>query len=155
MSLSTLAMVRETAATSRAIDRVRVSKATGTSSVYEPKQKEWKDWCKETYGNVITCETVTQEKLIYFLEDQVIGREVKKRGRKRKIIENPTEEEIQDENENLTEEEIQDQNENENSAEEIQDENENENNLEDDDIVEPEQSSVIKVSREKIKLKNM
>ena len=40
--------------------------------VYEPKQKEWEDWCARLEGNTDGA-WVTEDKLYLFLEQQVVN----------------------------------------------------------------------------------
>ena len=45
-----------------------------TTKAYEPKQKEWEDWCAGLEGNT-DGSRVTEDKLCLFLEQEVINRE--------------------------------------------------------------------------------
>jgi len=83
----TLLITREQNATSRVIERVNNAKAAGTKAVYDSKQLEFLDWCRLNYPHEeFTKETVTETKLLTFLEEEVIGRPPRKKGRKRKFI---------------------------------------------------------------------
>ena len=50
-----------------------------TTRTYEPKQKEWEDWCARLEGNT-DGSRVTEDKLCLFLEQEVINRESRASG---------------------------------------------------------------------------
>ena len=50
-----------------------------TTRSYEPKQKEWEDWCARLEGNTDGAR-VTEDKLCLFLEQQVVNRESRAAG---------------------------------------------------------------------------
>src|SRR5436190_9338520 len=50
-----------------------------TTKTYEPKQKEWEEWCARLEGNTDGT-WVTEDKLCLFLEQEVINRESRAPG---------------------------------------------------------------------------
>ena len=50
-----------------------------TTRSYEPKQKEWEDWCARLEGNTDGAR-VTEDKLCLFLEQEVVNRESRAAG---------------------------------------------------------------------------
>ena len=67
------------AQTARLRDIHKVQRPKNTAKAYEPKQKEWEDWCARLEGNT-DGSRVTEDKLCLFLEQEVIGRESRASG---------------------------------------------------------------------------
>jgi hypothetical protein len=57
----------------------KAQRPKNTAKVYEPKQKEWEDWCARLRGNTDGCR-VTEDKLCLFWEQEVINRESRASG---------------------------------------------------------------------------
>ena len=57
----------------------KAQRPKNTTRAYEPKQKEWEDWCAKLEGNT-DGSRVTEDKLCLFLEQQVINRESRASG---------------------------------------------------------------------------
>src|SRR5271168_4355585 len=57
----------------------KAKRPKNTARAYEPKQKEWEDWCARLRGNT-DGSRVTEDKLCLFLEQQVINRESRASG---------------------------------------------------------------------------
>jgi hypothetical protein len=60
-------------------DTHKAVRPKNTSKVYEPKQKEWEEWCAKLPGNTDGT-WVTEDKLCLFLTQEVINRESRARG---------------------------------------------------------------------------
>ncbi|KAG2223199.1 hypothetical protein INT45_011545 [Circinella minor] len=67
-----------------------------TKSAYKPKQKEFKEWCKEKGFSRITQYQVTGKKLNLFLQEKVLGRERRTPGRRKRNAEEMENEELSD-----------------------------------------------------------
>lgn len=67
------------AQTVRLREAYKAQRSRNTTKVYEPKQKEWEDWCMNLEGNIDGA-WVTEDKLCLFLEQQVINRESRASG---------------------------------------------------------------------------
>ncbi|KAG2214765.1 hypothetical protein INT45_004083 [Circinella minor] len=67
-----------------------------TKSAYKPKQKEFKEWCKEKGFSRITRYQVTGKKLNLFLQEKVLGRERRTPGRRKRNTEEMENEELSD-----------------------------------------------------------
>ena len=67
------------AQTARLQDIYKAQRPKNTSRSYEPKQKEWEDWCARLKGNTDGAR-VTEDKLCLYLEQQVINRESRAAG---------------------------------------------------------------------------
>src|SRR5271169_1794427 len=67
------------AQTARLREIYKAKRPKNTARTYEPKQKEWEDWCARLEGNV-DGSRVTEDKLCLFLEQQVINRESRASG---------------------------------------------------------------------------
>jgi hypothetical protein len=57
----------------------KVQRPKNTTRAYEPKQREWEDWCARLRGNT-DGGRVTEDKLCLFLEQEVINRESRASG---------------------------------------------------------------------------
>jgi len=57
----------------------KAQRSKNTTRAYEPKQKEWEDWCARLEGNTDGAQ-VTEDKLCLFLEQQVVNRESRAAG---------------------------------------------------------------------------
>jgi hypothetical protein len=57
----------------------KAQRPKNTARAYEPKQKEWEDWCARLRGNT-DGSRVTEDKLCLFLEQEVINRESRASG---------------------------------------------------------------------------
>src|SRR5437016_10872299 len=57
----------------------KAQRPKNTARTYEPKQKEWEDWCARLEGNTDGTR-VTEDKLCLFLEQEVINRESRASG---------------------------------------------------------------------------
>ena len=60
------------AQTARLQDIYKAQRSKNTTRAYEPKQKEWEDWCARLEGNTDGA-WVTEDKLCLFLEQQVVN----------------------------------------------------------------------------------
>src|SRR5213078_1068997 len=69
------------AQTARLRDIQRAQRPKNTQRAYGPKQKEWRDWCARSAGNIDGA-WVTEDKLCLFLEQEVINRESRAPGYK-------------------------------------------------------------------------
>src|SRR5271170_6766849 len=67
------------AQTARSREIHKAQRPKNTARAYEPKQKEWEDWCAKLEGNT-DGSRVTEDKLCLFLEQQVINRESRASG---------------------------------------------------------------------------
>ena len=67
------------AKTARLHDIHKAQRSKNTTRAYEPKQKEWEDWCARLEGNTDGTR-VTEDKLCLFLEQQVVNRESRAAG---------------------------------------------------------------------------
>jgi hypothetical protein len=67
------------AQTARLREAQKAHRPKNTAKAYEPKQKEWEDWCARLEGNT-DGSRVTEDKLCLFLEQEVIGRESRASG---------------------------------------------------------------------------
>jgi hypothetical protein len=57
----------------------KAQRPKNTTKTYEPKQKEWEDWCARLRGNT-DGSRVTEDKLCLFLEQEVVNRESRAPG---------------------------------------------------------------------------
>src|SRR6266480_3273699 len=78
------------AQTARLQDVHKAVRPINTTRLYDPKQKEWEEWCAKLPGNMDST-WVTEDKLCLFLEQEAIGRESRgsgyqKRKEKRKEV---------------------------------------------------------------------
>lgn len=60
-------------------DIYKAQRPKNTTRAYEPKQKEWEEWCARLEGNTDGAR-VTEDKLCLFLEQQVVNRESRAAG---------------------------------------------------------------------------
>lgn len=67
------------AQTARLREIHKAKRPKNTARTYEPKQKEWEDWCARLEGNT-DGSRVTEDKLCLFLEQEVINRESRASG---------------------------------------------------------------------------
>src|SRR5277367_322435 len=67
------------AQTARLREIHQAKRPKNTARTYEPKQKEWEDWCARLEGNT-DGSRVTEDKLCLFLEQEVINRESRASG---------------------------------------------------------------------------
>src|SRR5271156_306812 len=67
------------AQTARLREIYTAKRPKNTTRTYEPKQKEWEDWCARLEGNT-DGSRVTEDKLCLFLEQEVINRESRASG---------------------------------------------------------------------------
>src|SRR5271168_4710302 len=67
------------AQTARLREIYKAKRPKNTARTYEPKQKEWEDWCARLEGNT-DGSRVTEDKLCLFLEQEVINRESRAPG---------------------------------------------------------------------------
>ena len=67
------------AQTARLREIYKAKRPKNTARTYEPKQKEWEDWCARLEGNT-DGSRVTEDKLCLFLEQEVINRESRASG---------------------------------------------------------------------------
>jgi hypothetical protein len=67
------------AQTARLREIQKAQRPKNTARAYEPKQKEWEDWCARLRGNTDGTR-VTEDKLCLFLEQEVINRESRASG---------------------------------------------------------------------------
>src|SRR5277367_3507372 len=67
------------AQTARLREIHKAQRPKNTARAYEPKQKEWEDWCARLEGNT-DGSRVTEDKLCLFLEQEVINRESRASG---------------------------------------------------------------------------
>ena len=67
------------AQTARLQDIHKAQRPKNTTRSYEPKQKEWENWCARLKGNTDGAR-VTEDKLCLFLEQQVVNRESRAAG---------------------------------------------------------------------------
>src|SRR5436305_11103640 len=67
------------AQTARLREIHKAKRPKNTARTYEPKQKEWEDWCARLEGNTDGTR-VTEDKLCLFLEQEVINRESRASG---------------------------------------------------------------------------
>src|SRR3989440_3923244 len=67
------------AQTARLREIHKAQRPKNTTRAYEPKQKEWEDWCARLEGNT-DGSRVTEDKLCLFLEQEVINRESRASG---------------------------------------------------------------------------
>jgi hypothetical protein len=67
------------AQTARLRETYKVQRSRNTARAYEPKQKEWDDWCAKLEGNIDGAR-VTEDKLCLFLEEKVMNRESRAPG---------------------------------------------------------------------------
>jgi hypothetical protein len=67
------------AQTARLRETHKAQRPKNTAKAYEPKQKEWEDWCAKLEGNT-DGSWVTEDKLCLFLEQEVINRESRASG---------------------------------------------------------------------------
>jgi hypothetical protein len=67
------------AQTARLQEIYKAQRPKNTTRAYEPKQKEWEDWCARLEGNT-DGSRVTEDKLCLFLEQEVINRESRASG---------------------------------------------------------------------------
>jgi len=67
------------AQTARLRDAAKAQSPKNTTRAYEPKQKEWEDWCSKLEGNPDGA-CVTEDKLCLFLEQEVVNRESRASG---------------------------------------------------------------------------
>src|SRR2546421_8645794 len=67
------------AQTARLREIHKAKRPKNTARAYEPKQKEWEDWCARLEGNTDGA-WVTEDKLCLFLEQEVINRESRASG---------------------------------------------------------------------------
>src|SRR5277367_2278269 len=67
------------AQTARLREIYTAKRPKNTTRTYEPKQKEWEDWCARLEGNT-DGSRVTEDKLCLFLEQEVINRESRAPG---------------------------------------------------------------------------
>src|SRR5271170_4709553 len=67
------------AQTARLREIQKAQRPKNTARTYEPKQKEWEDWCAKLEGNT-DGSRVTEDKLCLFLEQEVINRESRASG---------------------------------------------------------------------------
>src|SRR2546421_1107697 len=67
------------AQTARLREIHKAQRPKNTTRAYEPKQKEWEDWCAKLEGNTDGVR-VTEDKLCLFLEQEVINRESRASG---------------------------------------------------------------------------
>src|SRR5271163_2669222 len=67
------------AQTARLREIYTAKRPKNTTRTYEPKQKEWEDWCARLRGNT-DGSRVTEDKLCLFLEQEVINRESRASG---------------------------------------------------------------------------
>src|SRR5438270_2765696 len=67
------------AQTARLREIHQAQRPKNTARAYEPKQKEWEDWCARLEGNMDSTR-VTEDKLCLFLGQQVINRESRASG---------------------------------------------------------------------------
>jgi hypothetical protein len=58
-----------------ALSLSRINRPENTSKSYDPKQKEWMDWAKQV--GFPDGELVTEHKLVWFLKEEVLSREVR------------------------------------------------------------------------------
>lgn len=55
-------------------ERAQQNRGKGTKSSYDPAQEEFKRWCQRMKFDSFSAETVSAEKLLMFLMDEVIDR---------------------------------------------------------------------------------
>lgn len=67
------------AQTTRLRDIHKAQRPKNTTKQYEPKQKEWEEWCARLPGNTDGA-WVTEDKLCLFLEQEVVNRESRASG---------------------------------------------------------------------------
>ena len=67
------------AQTARLRDVHKAQRPKNTNKQYEPKQKEWEEWCARLPGNTDGV-WVTEDKLCLFLEQEVVNRESRASG---------------------------------------------------------------------------
>ncbi len=67
------------AQTVRLRENYKIQRLKNTVRAYEPKQKEWEDWCARLEGNPDGA-WVTEDKLCLFLEQEVVNRESRASG---------------------------------------------------------------------------
>src|SRR5277367_607362 len=67
------------AQTARLREIHQAKRPKNTARTYEPKQKEWEDWCARLEGNT-DGSRVTEDKLCLFLEQEVVNRELRASG---------------------------------------------------------------------------
>jgi len=67
------------AQTIRLRDGQKATRPKNTTKQYEPKQKEWEEWCAKLPGNTDGA-WVTEDKLCLFLEQEVVNRESRAPG---------------------------------------------------------------------------
>lgn len=67
------------ARTARLRETRKAQRPKNTARTYEPKQKEWENWCARLRGNT-DGSRVTEDKLCLFLEQEVINRESRASG---------------------------------------------------------------------------
>ena len=82
---------RAAAAVRRAVNEEALRlQPVNTARSYGPKQAEFLKWCRRTHRGEQFAEMVTPDKLLMFLQDEVVGRALKKRGRRREEEEEGT-----------------------------------------------------------------